>query len=106
MKRPSNRLSSIAALEATTTGWLCGRLTTAVPTLICLVAPSSVAMNIMLLGMFSTCVGQMLAAIAFAVAEPVGEDERLAVLLQRFGVVPALRMDRHGEKAELHATLR
>ena len=54
MKRPSNRLSIIAALEAMMAGWLCGRLITAVPSLICLVAPSSVAMNIMLLGMFST----------------------------------------------------
>ena len=53
MNRPSNRLSSIAAFEATTTGWLWGRLTTAVPTFICEVAPRSVAMNIMLLGMFS-----------------------------------------------------
>src|SRR6516225_379916 len=53
MNRPSNRLSSIAAFEATTTGWLCGRLTTAVPTFICEVAPSSVAINIMLLGMWA-----------------------------------------------------
>ena len=44
----------MAALDATITGWLCGRLATAVPTFICLVASSSVAMNIMLLGMFST----------------------------------------------------
>jgi hypothetical protein len=54
MNRPSNRLSSIAALEATMTGWLCGRLATAVPTFICCVESNSVAMNIMLLGMFST----------------------------------------------------
>jgi hypothetical protein len=54
MKRPSNRLSSIAAVEATTTGWLCGRLMTAVPTLMLDVTPSSVAMNVMLFGMFST----------------------------------------------------
>jgi hypothetical protein len=47
-------LSSIAALEAMIAGWLCGRLMTAVPSLICDVAPSSVATNIMLFGMFST----------------------------------------------------
>ncbi len=47
-------------------------------------------------------VGEVLAAIALGVAEPIGEDERLAVLLQRLGIVPALRVDRHGEKAKVH----
>ena len=47
----------------------------------------------------------MLAAIAFAVAEPVGEDESLAVFPQRLGVNPRRRMDRHDEKAEFHELL-
>ena len=51
-------------------------------------------------------VGEVLAAIAFAVAEPVGEDERLTVLFQGFGVISCRRMDRHDEKTEFHATLR
>ena len=48
----------------------------------------------------------MLAAIAFAVAEPVGEDEGLAVLLEGLGVISRRRMDRHDEEAELHEFLR
>jgi hypothetical protein len=50
-------------------------------------------------------VGEMLAAIAFGVAELVGQDEGLAVLLQRLRIVPSLRMDRHGEEAEFHGAL-
>jgi hypothetical protein len=50
-------------------------------------------------------IGQMLAAIAFAVAELVGEDERVAVLAQRLGVASAQRMNGHDEEAELHDSL-
>src|SRR5262249_43101405 len=48
-------------------------------------------------------VGQMLAAIAFAVAKPVGEDKGLAILLQRLGIVSRRRMNRHDEETEVHA---
>ena len=44
----------------------------------------------------------MLAAITFAVAELVGEDEGLAILPQRLGVGTRQRVDGHDEKAELH----
>src|SRR3984957_18529015 len=47
-------------------------------------------------------IGQMLAAIAFAVAELVGEDEGLAIFPQRLGVGTRQRMDGHDEEAELH----
>src|SRR5262249_16523570 len=102
MNRPSNRLSSIAGFEATTTGWLCGRLTTAVPTFICEVAPSSVAININVLGR----VGEVLAAIAFAVSEPVGENKGFPILLERLDVAPCRGMHRHREIAKFHAFLR
>ena len=51
-------------------------------------------------------VGQVFAAIALAIAEPVGEDERVAILAQRLGVIPRQRMDGHDEEAELHEVLR
>src|ERR1700722_179928 len=48
---------------------------------------------------------QVLAAIAFAVAQFVGENESFTVLAQRLGIIPPRRMDRHDEKAELHVFL-
>ena len=47
-------------------------------------------------------VGDVLADIALAKAERVGEQERLLVLAQRFPPVAANRMDRHREDTELH----
>src|ERR1700722_12133867 len=47
-------------------------------------------------------IGEMLAAIAFAVAQSVGEDEGLAVFPQRLGIGTRQRVDRHDEEAELH----
>src|SRR4029077_7282459 len=47
-------------------------------------------------------IGEVLAAIAFAVAELIGEDEGLAVLAQRLGIGTRQRMDGHDEEAELH----
>src|SRR5580704_1349098 len=47
-------------------------------------------------------VGEMLAAIAFAVAELVGEYESLAIFPQRLGVGTRQRVDGHDEEAELH----
>ncbi len=47
-------------------------------------------------------VGQVLAAIAFAVAEPVGQDECFAVFVERLGIMSRRRMDWHDEKAEFH----
>ena len=51
-------------------------------------------------------VGEVLAAVAFAVSEPVGENEGFAILLERFDIMPCRRMDRHREIAEFHAFLR
>src|SRR3954470_15206265 len=48
----------------------------------------------------------MLTDIAFGVAELVGEDESLAILAQRHAPVFLQRMNRHGEEAEVHWTLR
>src|SRR4029078_4180491 len=53
-----------------------------------------------------TRVSQVSPAIPRGAAEPVGEDERFAVLLQRLPIGPALRMHRHGEEPKLHALLR
>src|SRR5712691_5532399 len=50
-------------------------------------------------------VGEVLAAIAFGVSEPVGENEGFAILLERLDVASCRRMDRHREIAELHACL-
>ena len=51
-------------------------------------------------------VGQMLAAIALGKAQPVSQDEGLAILGQRVGIGPPLGVDRHGEESELHEVLR
>src|SRR5262249_58147780 len=37
-------------------------------------------------------------------AEPVGEDDRLTVFLERFGGIALLRVDRHREVAEAHGS--
>ena len=47
-------------------------------------------------------VGDMLADIAFAEAQLVGEQEGLLVLAQGLAPVAAERMDRHREETELH----
>jgi hypothetical protein len=47
-------------------------------------------------------VGEVLADEGIVEAEPVGEDDGLAVLLQRFGVIPVQRMHRHHENSKLH----
>src|ERR1700683_2460407 len=51
-------------------------------------------------------VGQVLARITFAVAEPIGEDEGLTILAQRLRISSRRRMDGHDEEAELHEFLR
>src|SRR5262249_27868928 len=51
-------------------------------------------------------VSQVLAAISLRVAEPVGENEGFAVLLEGLDIAARRRMDRHREKAELHEGLR
>ena len=50
-------------------------------------------------------VGDVLADESLAEAEPVGQDERLAILLEGGHVVALQPMDRHGEESELHAAL-
>jgi hypothetical protein len=51
-------------------------------------------------------VGEVLAAIAFAVSEPVGENKGFAILLERLDVASRRRMDRHREISKFHAFLR
>ena len=51
-------------------------------------------------------VGQMLPAIAFGVAKPVGQNERFAILLQSLPIGATLGVNRHGEKAKPHVRLR
>jgi len=51
-------------------------------------------------------VGEVFAAIAFAVSEPVGENEGVPILLEGFDVAPCRGMHRHREIAEFHAFLR
>ncbi len=51
-------------------------------------------------------IGQVLAAIALAKAQPVGEDKRLAVFTQRLCIIPRERMNGHDEETELHIFLR
>src|SRR5712691_5959763 len=48
----------------------------------------------------------MLAAIALAHAELVGQNEGFAILLERFHIASRRGVDRHGEIAELHRVLR
>ena len=48
----------------------------------------------------------MLANIGLDEAQFVGEQERLPVLRQTLAPVFVLRMDGHGEEAELHGELR
>ena len=81
---------------------MCDRLVVPVASLICLVSWISEAWNIMLLVMFSA-VGQMLAHEGVVEAELVGQDDGLAVLLQRLGPVPVHRMHRHREVAQSHS---
>ena len=49
--------------------------------------------------------GQVLADERVVKAEPVREDDRLAVLLQRLGGAALHGMERHGEVAEAHAEI-
>src|SRR5262249_2270506 len=51
-------------------------------------------------------VGEVFAAIAFAVSEPVGENEGVPILLERLDVAPCRGMHRHREIAKFHAFLR
>ena len=51
-------------------------------------------------------VGEVLAAIAFAVSEPVGENKGFPILLERLDVAPCRGMHRHREIAKFHAFLR
>ena len=47
-------------------------------------------------------VGQVLADVRLRIAQPVGEDDRLAVLLEGFRIVAVQPVHRHGEETELH----
>src|SRR4029077_16241477 len=51
-------------------------------------------------------IGEVLAAIALAVSEPVGENKCFAILLERLDVTSRRRMDRHREITKFHAFLR
>ena len=48
-------------------------------------------------------VGQVLADERIVIAEPVAQHDRLAILLERLGVVGVQRMHGHREIAETHA---
>ena len=50
-------------------------------------------------------VGQMLTHEGIVEAELVGQDDGLAVLLQRVGPVPVHRVNRHGEVAQSHSVV-
>ena len=81
---------------------MCDRLVVPVASLIVLVSEISVARNSMLLVMFSQRIGQMLADEGVIEAELVGEDDGLAILLQRLRPAPVHRMHRHREVAQSH----
>src|SRR3954447_12598454 len=51
-------------------------------------------------------IGEVLAAIALAVSEPVGENKGFAILLERLDVTSRRWMDRHREITKFHAFLR
>src|SRR5262249_2858460 len=51
-------------------------------------------------------VGKVLAAVSFRISQPVGKNEGLAILLERFDIATRRRMDRHREKAKLHGVVR
>ena len=51
-------------------------------------------------------IGEVFAAIALAVSEPVGENKCFAILLERLDVTSRRRMDRHREITKFHAFLR
>src|SRR4051794_40971950 len=51
-------------------------------------------------------IGEVFAAIAFAVSEPVGENKGFAILPERLDVTSRRRMDRHREITKFHAFLR
>ena len=90
-------------LAAIAAGWAFGMLMVPVPSLIFLVASIRLAMNTAQEVMFSALVGGVLADIALGEAELVGKDESLAILAQGLPPILVQRMDRHGEKAELHS---
>ena len=79
----------MAMLAATAAGWVFGMLTVPVPSLMRLVASTSVAMNMAHEVMFSAASVDVLADVALHEAQLVGQDEGLAVLPQRLAPVLA-----------------
>src|SRR5260221_8438639 len=104
MNRPSNRLSSIAAFEATTTG--VRKIDHGGPDFHLRGRAEERGDEHHAIGNILGRVGEVFAAITFAVSEPVGENEGVPILLERFDVAPCRRMHRHREIAEFHAFLR
>src|SRR5438034_5173701 len=106
MNLPSNRLSSIAAFEATTTGWPVGKIDHGGPDFHLRGRAEERGDEHHAVGNVLGRVGEVFAAIAFAVSEPVGENEGVPILLERFDVAPRRGVHRHREIAEFHGFLR
>ena len=100
-KRPSRMLSSIATLVAIAAGWPFGRLTVPVQSLMLLRDVGEARQEHDRVRDRLGDVGDVLADVGLREAEPVGEDDRVPVLLERLHVVALRRVHRHREVAEL-----
>ena len=94
-------LSSIAILVAIAAGWPFGRFTVPVPSLMLFVRWREARQEHRAVGDRFRDVGDVLADVRLGEPELVGEEDRIAVLLERLHVVAPRRMDRHREVAEL-----